>query len=142
MTYFKILSESGAVVDVEAIADPAYVRWQERPSMLVRCKEREAEGLISDKDNDTIYQLEGKHLIGVESDELLSAVVISEAEYDEYTATHGDTEPDPDPEDDNPEIPDDDPDAEVLTRAQLTERLHALEDELAAAKILLGVSDE
>lgn len=140
MTYFKILSESGAVVDVEAIAEPAYVRWQERPPMLVRCKEREAEGLISDKDNDTIYQLEGKHLNGVESDELLSAVVISEAEYDEYTVTQGGNEPDP--EDENPEIPADNPDAEVLTRAQLTERILALEDELAAAKILLGVSDE
>lgn len=141
MTYFKILSDTGAIVGVEAIAEPAYVRWQEKPPMLILCKEREAEGFVSDKDNDTIYQLEGKHLNGVER-ELLSAVAISEAEYDEYTATHGDTEPDTDPEDDNPEIPADDPTAEVLTRAQLTERLHALEDELAAAKILLGVSDE
>lgn len=140
MTYFKILSETGEVVGYEAIEDPVYVRWQERPPMLIRCSERQAEGLISDADNDTIYQLAGKHLNGVES-ELLSAVVISEAEYDEYMATQGGGEPEPDPEDDNPEIPADDPDAEVLTRAQLTERLHALEDELAAAKILLGVSE-
>ena len=138
MTYFKIQSESDTVA-VEAIEDPAYIRWQAKPPMLIRCGEREAEGLISDKDNDTIYQLEGKQLSGVESEDLLSAVVISEAEYEEYLETHEST--DPDPEDENPEIPDGEPETEVLTRAELTERIHALEDELAAAKILLGVSE-
>lgn len=139
MTYFKILSKAGETVGVEAIADPAYVRWQAKNELLIRCSKREAEGLISDKDNDTLYVLEGKTINGVGSEEFPSAVVISEAEYDEYMARQTDTE---DPEDDNPEIPAETPEGEVLTRAQLTEKVLALEDELAAAKILLGVSDE
>lgn len=139
MTYFKILSNNGETVGVEAIADPAYVRWQAKNELLIRCSKREAEGLISDKDNDTLYVLEGKTINGVGSEEFPSAVVISEAEYDEYMAQRTETE---DPEDDNPEIPTETPEGEVLTRAQLTEKVLALEDELAAAKILLGVSDE
>ena len=47
-----------------------------------------------------------------------------------------------DPDDDTPVNPPDDPGTEILTRAQLTEKVLALEDELAAAKILLGVTDE
>lgn len=139
MTYFKILSNNGETVGVEAIADPAYVRWQAKNELLIRCSKREAEGLISDKDNDTLYVLEGKTINGVGSEEFPSAVVISEAEYDEYMARQTETE---DPEDYNPEIPAETPEGEVLTRAQLTEKVLALEDELAAAKILLGVSDE
>lgn len=75
---------------------------------------------------------------GVESDELLSAVSITLAEYEELAAQVGATDPD----DDTPVNPPDDPGTEILTRAQLTEKVLALEDELAAAKILLGVTDE
>ena len=69
---------------------------------------------------------------------LLSAVSITLAEYEELAAQVGTTDPD----DDTPVNPPDDPGTEILTRAQLTEKVLALEDELAAAKILLGVTDE
>lgn len=46
-----------------------------------------------------------------------------------------------DPEDDDPTPLPDDPDAEILTRAQLTAKVAELEDQLSAAKILLGVSE-
>lgn len=138
MSYFKILSETGDIVGCEAPENPAYVRWQEHPPMLVRCKELEAEGIISDKDNDTIYQLSGKHLIGVENDKILSAVPISEAEYDECMATHIDDYS----SSDNPDQQSDSVNTNVLPSTELENRLRVLEDELAAAKILLGVSDE
>lgn len=128
MVYFKILSADGAVKSVEALADPVYVCWQTRNGILIRCSRQDAQGVMSG-DGNTIYQLQGKQLSGVESDELLSAVSITLAEYEELVAQIGTTDPD-------------DPGTEILTRAQLTEKVLALEDELAAAKILLGVTDE
>lgn len=128
MVYFKILSADGTVKSVEALADPVYVCWQTRNGILIRCDKRDAQGVMSG-DGNTIYQLQGKQLSGVESDELLSAVSITLAEYEELAAQVGTTDPD-------------DPGTEILTRAQLTEKVLALEDELAAAKILLGVTDE
>jgi len=137
MVYFKILSADGTVKSVEALADPVYVCWQTRNGILIRCDKRDAHGVMSG-DGNTIYQLQGKQLSGVESDELLSAVSITLAEYEELAAQVGTTDPD----DDTPVNPPDDPGTEILTRAQLTEKVLALEDELAAAKILLGVTDE
>lgn len=137
MVYYKILSSDGTVKGAEALDNPVYVCWQDRNGMLIRCDKRDAQGVMSG-DGDTIYQLQGKELNGVESEELLSAVSITLAEYEEYTAQTGTTDPD----DDTPVNPPDDPGTEILTRAQLTEKVLALEDELAAAKILLGVTDE
>ena len=125
------------VKSVEALADPVYVCWQTRNGILIRCDKRDAQGVMSG-DGNTIYQLQGKQLSGVESDELLSAVSITLAEYEELAAQVGTTDPD----DDTPVNPPDDPGTEILPRAQLTEKVLALEDELAAAKILLGVTDE
>lgn len=80
MVYFKILSADGTVKSVEALADPVYVCWQTRNGILIRCDKRDAQGVMSG-DGNTIYQLQGKQLSGVESDELLSAVSITLAEY-------------------------------------------------------------
>ncbi len=111
MLYFKVY-KAGEMIGAETAADPAFVRWQEKNNMLVRCQQEEAEGIVSEKDNDTIYLLNGKQIPGVETD--LSAVFVSQAEYEEAISGL------PDPEDDTPEIPDDEPDAEVLSRAELT----------------------
>lgn len=135
MVYFKILSADGEVKGVEALADPVFICWQARNGILIRCNQRDAQGVMS-SDGDTIYQLQGKQLNGVEKD-LLSAVSITLAEYEEYVSQIGTTDPD----DDTPVNPPDDPDTDILTRAQLTEKVLALEDELAAAKILLGVDE-
>lgn len=141
MVYFKILSADGTVKSVEALTDPVYVCWQTRNGILIRCEKQDAQGIMSG-DGNTIYQLQGKQLSGVESDELLSAVSITLAEYEELAAQIGttDTADDTDPDDEVSEASD--TGAEILTRAQLTEKVLALEDELAAAKILLGVTDE
>ena len=85
MVYFKILSADGTVKSVEALADPVYVCWQTRNGILIRCDKRDAQGVMSG-DGNTIYQLQGKQLSGVESDELLSAVSITLAEYEELAA--------------------------------------------------------
>ena len=48
-------------------------------------------------------------------------------------------EPTDDPEDTNPEITDEDSGEQPMTRAELTNKVAELEEQLAAAKILLGV---
>ena len=141
MVYFKILSADGTVKSVEALADPVYVCWQTRNGILVRCEKQDAQGIMSG-DGNTIYQLQGKQLSGVESDELLSAVSITLAEYEELAAQIGTTDTADDTDSDDEVSEASDTGAEILTRAQLTEKVLALEDELAAAKILLGVTDE
>lgn len=115
----------------EAIAEPSYVRRQTKNNLIVICPELYAQGILS-KDSSTVYQLAGRDSLG---DDLPTAEIIYQAEYEELVA--GVTDPD----DDTPVTPPDDPDTEILTRAQLTEKVLALEDELAAAKILLGVSE-
>ena len=135
MLYFKIM-QGNTVVTAEAHDDPVYVCKQTKNNILVRCPEVHAQGILS-LDGSTVYQLDGKTSLGLDNGYTAHPTVMTE--YEEIISNQ---EPAPDPEDENPEIPVDDPEAEVLTRAQLTARIHALEDELAAAKILLGVSDE
>lgn len=123
MIHFKILDDESVVVGAEAYEDPApYVKMQERNHILVRCSEQEAEGLLA-SDNNTIYRLEGRTLNSDEATDL-TAVFIAEAEYDEIVLA---LDP-PDPEDDDPEIPDGTDEEEVLTRAELTELVRQLQD--------------
>ena len=123
MIHFKILDDEGVVVGAEAYEDPVpYVKMQERNHILVRCSEQEAEGLLA-SDNNTIYRLEGRTLNSDEATDL-TAVFIAEAEYDEIVLV---LDP-PDPEDDDPEIPDGTDEEEVLTRAELTELVRQLQN--------------
>ncbi len=109
-----------------------YVNLQKRNNMIVRCLEPLAQGIVS-FDEQSIYQLEDRDDMGRG---FALAVPITLAEYDELAANYEDTT---DPEDTVPEVPDGTEEGDVLTRAQLTAKVAALEEELQAAKILLGV---
>lgn len=124
MLYVKILS-GDTVIGAEVIESPGYVKHQIRNNILVRCPEPEAQGIIS-KDGSTVYQLQGKETLSGDHN---IAVPITLMEYDELGFE--------DTEDTDPVVPDED--TPVMTRAELTEKVLAMEDELAAAKILLGV---
>ena len=136
MEYYKVY-RGGTLIGVESSPDPAFVKWQERNNMIILCSKEEAEAIISDKDGETVFLLPGKQLHGVETD--LSAVLVTQAEYEEALGIIGQT---PDPEDENPEIPDGQTDEEIMTRAQLTSAVLELQDAVTATKILLGVNDE
>ncbi len=123
MFYFKIVADHDNVIGVIAFELPSFIKWQERNRRLVRCPKEEAQGIVSDADNNTIYRLNNQQIPGVENDGLLSAVSISQAEYEEYEATHRQE----DPEDLTPEIPEDTPEEEILTRAELTQKIKELE---------------
>ena len=113
---------------------PVFVRRQKN-GIMVRCASRAlAQGILS-TDGATIYRLEGT--VGLD-DTYAVARVITMAEYDYWILRQG-TVSDPDPEDTEPEIPENVVPETVLTRAELTERVRQLEEELAAAKVALGL---
>lgn len=127
--YIKVLKED-TIVAVEAHPVPVYV-YKQVNGVLVRCTERKAQGILS-LDGSTVYQLYEKEAL---ENATMTAMVITTTEYlslvDELVQE--------DIEDTEPEIPEDTTEEEVLTRAELTAKVNALETELAAAKVLLGV---
>lgn len=130
MLCVKIMS-GDTMIGLEAIDSPVYVMLQKN-NVVVRCLEPMAQGIVS-LDGSEIYQLDGKTSLG---DGYSLAVPITLAEYDELAANYED---DTDTEDTDPEIPEGTEEGDVLTRAELTAEVAALKEQLAAAKILLGV---
>lgn len=132
MIYIKVLDSEGLTASVEALDPPIYVYIQPKNGALLRCIETLAQGVVS-ADGSVIYQLQDKESL---NRDVATAVIITTAEYYELEATLGQT----DPEDTTPEIPEDVTDeSNILTRAELTNKVAELEEQLAAAKILLGV---
>lgn len=115
---------------MEAHPSPVYVYKQDN-GVLVRCTERKAQGILS-IDGGTVYQLYEKEAL---ANATMTAMVITTTEYLSLV----DTLDKEDTEDTEPVVPEDTPEEEVLTRAELTAKVAALEEELAATKVLLGV---
>lgn len=129
MIYIKVLKDD-TVVAVEAHPSPVYV-YKQVNGVLVRCTERKAQGILS-IDGGTVYQLYEKEAL---ANATMTAMVITTTEYLSLV----DTLDKEDTEDTEPVVPEDTTEEEVLTRAELTAKVTALETELAAAKVLLGV---
>ncbi len=86
-------------------------------------------------DGSTVYQLDGKTSLSLENGYM--AYLIYVTDYENIIAEMEGK----DEEDTNPEVPEDTTGDEILTRAELTAKVLLLEEELQAAKILLGVSE-
>lgn len=130
MVYIKVM-QGDTVVTAEAHENPVYV-CRQKNGIIKRCTEQSAQGILS-LDGSTIYQLEGKDSLNLDNGYTADFTYMTV--YEEIIA--GITEEDT--EDINPDVPEDTPEEEVLTRAELTAKVKALEEELLAAKILLGV---
>lgn len=134
MNNIKLLWD-GKVVD--AIKNPCYVRYVPRLKLFLACSEDQANGVAS-RDGTTYWHLEGCREFGVDGYTTVSAVFISEEEADALIAEleAGITPANPDEDTgagggNSPE--------EVLSVVALAAKVSALEEELLAAKILLGV---
>lgn len=132
MLYLKIM-QGDTVITAEAHENPVYINRQTKNNILVRCSEVHAQGILS-LDGSTVYQLDGK--TSLDLDDELTAYPIYGTEYDAIINSQTEEE---DTEDESPEVPEGTDESTILTRAELTARVAALEDELQAAKILLGV---
>lgn len=139
MRYIKILGADGSVVAAEAIETPVYVRVQEKNGLIVRCPEMNALGILS-ADGGTIYQLEGKAPLDGKD---MTAIFIDVTEYtvlsESLGASDGDDEDNWDDAGGETAGEDQPTGGTVMTRAEMSARIIALEDELKAAKIMLGV---
>lgn len=139
MRYIKILGAGGSVVAAEAIETPVYVRVQEKNGLIVRCPEMNALGILS-ADGGTIYQLEGKAPLDGKD---MTAIFIDVTEYtvlsESLGASDGDDEDNGDDAGGETAGEDQPTGGTVMTRAEMSARIIALEDELKAAKIMLGV---
>lgn len=127
MRWFKIM-DGETVTGAEAHEEPQFVR-RLKNGVIDLCEDEKAQGITS-LDQNCYYQLAGRESLGVE--DALTAAEITEQEYQQITQDL------PDPEDVEPEEPDAD---KPMSRAELTEKVNQLEEQLEAAKILLGVSE-
>lgn len=130
MVYIKVM-QGDTVFTAEAHENPVYV-CRQKNGIIKRCTEQSAQGILS-LDGSTIYQLEGKDSLNLDNGYTADFTYMTV--YEEIIA--GITEEDT--EDINPDVPENTPEEEILTRAELTAKVKALEEELLAAKILLGV---
>lgn len=118
MRWFKLLDNSGKIIGAEAIEEPGFVERLKNGTIQTTGNERTAQGVIS-ADGSALYQLVGRPLLN-DPDVRCMAQEITEGEYQQIV------DDPPDPEDDDPEIPDGS-DEEPMTRAELTEAVAALE---------------
>ncbi len=134
MMYYKLVGTDTA--ELYAIETPVFVLRQDN-GVIVRCQGgKRAQGILSPEGSE-IWQLWDREPLG---EGYPVAREITMAEYDELLALQNQPEL-PDPEDTDPVIPEDvEPDT-VLTRAELTEKVKKLEEELAAAKAALGLEE-
>ena len=125
--YYKILL--GTTI-VDAQQSLSYVMWQMVNHILLSCEERLANGIVS-SDGSTVWHLDGYPEFPEGSYETVKAVEITDEEYEELVKQL---------EIGTVEEPEDPGAGETVMSAQeMRSKILTLEDELVAAKILLGV---
>ena len=132
--YIKIMNDTGEIVAVEELIDPVYVYKQPSNGEIVRCIDTLAQGVL-DAEGANIYQLYGKETI---DRAVATAMVITTAEYDELLLSLGTSE-DEDEEDTDPEVPEGTDATQIMTRAELTEKVNELGE--AMELLLSGVTE-
>ena len=126
-------TEKGILCGV--ILEPVYVRKQSN-GILIRCDSPTlAQGVVS-PDGSEIYRIWGRGDLGGDYG-LIDP--ITQGEYEEYLTS---LEPvlEPDPEDREPVVPEEMEPESILTRAELTEKVHDLEE--AMDLLLSGVTED
>ena len=132
MIYIKIEKQDGSV-SLLAMETAVYVYVQPENGRILRCIREKAQGILN-ADGAEIYQLVGKDLVPGAT---AQAQLITRGEYEELLSEMN--QPEPDPEDAAPEIPEDAPQMTVLTRAELTAKVMELDE--AIEMLLSGVTE-
>lgn len=129
MVYLKLQDIDGTVIGVEEISDPSYVCYQKRNSILVRCSEKEAQGIMSATEN-TIYQIHGKEKLQGIEEQLLDAFFIDDFEYEVLKNKIGEMSDDTETGVEDIETEE----IKVLTFAEMAQKISTLEKALAEEK--------
>ncbi len=115
--YIKTFDLEDKLTGAEKLDPPVFVRWQTSNGIMVRCEQEEAQAVISE-DNSTYYLINGCQPHGEKEP---YAEFITEEEYKTII--------DYDPEDDDPDVPDDQDEDEIMTRAELTSAYKQLQQD-------------
>lgn len=94
MVYIKLVDDNEMTVSIEALEAPDFVMWQEKNRIPESCSKLRAHGVVS-KYGDCIYQLKGRRVMPDRTKKGVTAVIITEAEYEELALQFDDTEPEP-----------------------------------------------
>lgn len=132
MVYIKLFNDDGSV-SLQALENPVYVFVQPENGRLLRCIPEKAQGILNAGGTE-IYQLSGKAPIPGAA---AQAQLLTRGEYQELLSTM--EQPERDPEDEDPQIPENEPEMTVLTRAELTAKVMELDEALAL--LLSGVTE-
>ena len=136
MKYIKVMSADDTVVGVELAEEFVFIKYQDKNQIIIRCSEKEAQGVISAESDNTIYQLLDKEKIkGVDGD-VLTAKFICKEDYENLQALFSDdnkkddsssTESEPD-KDDNSDT------SNVMTTAQMRATIISLSSDVKDLK--------
>ena len=141
MKFYKVIVD-GNIID----ANYVFLKWQAKHHVLLGCDPSEAM-FIQSSDQEKVWRTSWLLTPPEEAGDypFIDAVEISAEEYaeireklDEGTEVPDPVEPEPEPDPDEPDQPDP-PAEQVMSVAEMRQRILQLEDELTAAKILLGV---
>ena len=143
--YYKVIkNDDNSVVD--AIDSLHYVRRNPRNGMILSCREKSGQGILS-YDGSIIYQLPNQDSLGDNYD-TVTLVEIDKVEFEEIRVLVDSMKPEPEepdeeefPEEEHPEPPKPpiDPTQPMTPIEELQYKVCVLEEQLAATKILLGV---
>ncbi len=114
-----------------AVEHPVYVMRQANGIAVRTDKGKKAQGLL-DPTGQELWQIYGREPLG---DTCATVELVSREEFEAHLIPE--ELPQEDPEDTEPDIPEGIEESEILTRAELTERVRLLEEELAKAMALL-----
>jgi len=120
--YIKTFTPGGTLMGVQEVNPVVWIKYQQENGMIVRCDEEEAHGILSCDDQGFFF----KEGIMPRGQKETYYVEITKAEYDELK---GGLLAENDPEDTEPEVTEETPEEEILTRAELTEKVTQLEQQ-------------
>ena len=132
MVYIKIVNQDGTV-SLKVMETAVYVYVQPENGRILRCIREKAQGILNAEGTE-IYQLMDKAPVPGATAQVQ---LITLGEYNELLGAMD--QPEMDPEDEAPQIPEDAPEMTVLTRAELTAKVMELDE--AIDMLLTGVTE-
>ena len=135
MRYIEIMSADETTVGVESAEEFVFVKYQDKNQIIIRCLEKEAQGVISAESDSTIYQLLGKEKIkGVDGD-VLTAKFICKEDYENLQALFSNNNKKDDSSSTEPDGKDDNPGtSSVMTTAQMRATIISLSSDVKDLK--------
>ncbi len=135
MRYIEIMSADETTVGVESAEEFVFVKYQDKNQIIIRCLEKEAQGVISAESDSTIYQLLGKEKIkGIDGD-VLTAKFICKEDYENLQALFSNNDKKDDSSSTEPDGKDDNPDtSSVMTTAQMRATIISLSSDVKDLK--------